>query len=304
MKRFILAALLLVSLNAFAQINFIDHTHRHVNLDKVPEKVVVLNSSNLELFYAAGGKAYAYAESSTMPEYIREKLTGIPSVGRVNNPDIEKIVALAPDLVIGMNFPFHIAIRGSIEAAGIKTAMFSAGNFAETAEVLGVFGKITGNQKKADQVWNDINRKLKEIEDIFLKTHRKKVLVVYGSPESFSMALPESMIGQIVHMAGGDNVAAGKKSKSMGMSRGFIPVSLEYAVMKDPDFIFIITHQDIISPAADKSLLKHPAWKSMRAVREGRTVMLPFATYGINPTVRIAEAVSQLHNIMYADSPK
>ncbi len=52
--------------------------------------MVVLNSSNLELFFASGGKPIAYAESSTMPEYLKLMLKDIPSMGRVNNPDIEK----------------------------------------------------------------------------------------------------------------------------------------------------------------------------------------------------------------------
>lgn len=305
MKRLLTIAFLLISFSAFAQISFIDHTNKTITLEKVPEKVIVLNSSNLEIFYAVGGTPYAYAESSTMPKYIKDKLGDISSVGKVSNPDVEKITAINPDLVIGMNFPFHIALRDSLESAGIKTAMFSAGNMAETAEILSAFGKITGNKERADNVWKEMMAKLEKLNDKILQTERKKVMVVYGSPESFSMALPESVIGQIVYMAGGDNIAAGaKKTKSMGISRGFIPVSLEYAIMEDPEYIFVITHRDIVSPAADKSLLKHPAWKSLRAVKEGRTVMLPFATYGINPTVRLAEAVTELHKIIYPETTR
>jgi len=301
MKSLITSILLLAAVNVFAAVSFTDYTGKEVTLDKTPEKVIVLNSSNLELYYAAGGEVVAYAESSTMPGYIREKLNGIPSVGKVNSPDIERIVAMNPDLVIGMNFPFHIAIRDSIEAAGIKTAMFSAGNMEETAEVLSIFGKITGHEDKSAEVWRGIKEQLSAIESDMQTKTRKKVLVVYGSPESFNMALSDSVIGQIVELAGGENIAAGQKSKSHGMARGFIPVSLEYAVMKDPDYVLVITHQDIISPAADKSLMKHPAWKSLKAVQEGRVIMLPFATYGINPTVRLAQAVTDLHKIIYSE---
>jgi iron complex transport system substrate-binding protein len=304
MKKLIAVIVLLFSVNAFASISFIDHTGKRVTLEKVPEKVVVLNSSNLEIFYAVGGKPVAYAESSTMPEYIKKKVKNIPSVGKVNNPDIEKIVKMRPELVIGMNFPFHITIRDSIEAAGIKTAMFSAGNLAETAEVLEIFGRITGNKEQADVTWQKMSEKLDAVEDNLFVAERKKVLIVYGSPESFNMALPESVIGQIVMLAGGENIAAGQKSSTGGVSRGFLPVSLEYAIMKDPDYVFMITHQDIVSPSADKSLLKHPAWKALRAVQENRVVKLPFETYGINPTVRFGDAVEQLHKIMYAEQRK
>lgn len=66
------------------------------------------------------------------------------------------------------------------------------------------------------------------------------------------------------------------------MFKGFVPVSLEYALVKDPDIIFVITHEGGISPVADNTLLLHPAWKGLRAVQAGNVIKLPFATFGIN----------------------
>jgi len=305
MKNLLVLILTLLSLNAFAEISFKDATGKKVKLSKLPERVIILNSSNMELFYAAGGEPMAYAESRTMPAYIRQKVKGLPSVGKVNNPNVETIASLSPDLVIGMNFPFHLSIRYSIEAAGIKTAMFSANNLKETEEILKIYGKITGKSEVAETAWRDIDSKLKYVAEALKGVDKKKVLVLYGSTESFNMALPSSTIGQMVELAGGINIAAGHKSKGLGMmNRGFAPVSLEHVLMKDPDIVFIITHGDEVSPSADRSLIKHPAWKALRAVQNDKVIKLPFDTYGINPTVRTGDAVKELYSIMYEEQTK
>ncbi len=292
----------LLSIYAFAEISFTDHTGKNITLEKVPERVVVLNSSNLELFFASGGKPIAYAESSTMPEYLKLMLKDIPSMGRVNNPDIEKIVSINPDLVIGMNFPFHLSIRESIEAAGIKTAMFSIKNISHIKETMDIFGKISGHTETAEQSWNNINSKLEKVKKTTDSLQKKKALIVYGSPESFNMALPDSFIGQLLESAGGLNIALPAENKSKNaMFKGFVPVSLEYALVKDPDIIFVITHEGGISPVADNTLLLHPAWKGLRAVQAGNVIKLPFATFGINPTVRTGDAVEELAKLMYGD---
>ncbi len=64
---------------------------------------------------------------------------------------------------------------------------------------------------------------------------------------------------------------------------------------------FVITHEGGISPVADNTLLLHPAWKGLRAVQAGNVIKLPFATFGINPTVRTGDAVEELAKLMYGD---
>ncbi|ADD67601.1 periplasmic binding protein [Denitrovibrio acetiphilus DSM 12809] len=294
--------MMLLAVQVSAQISFTDDTGKTITLEKTPEKVIVLNSSNLELFIAAGGTPAAYAESSTMPGYIKEKVKHLPSMGRVDSPDIEKIVTMQPDLVIGLNFPYHVGIRGSLESAGVKMAIFTIQNVSDIKHHMEIFGKIAGNSDAAKLSWEKINTKLEAVEKATAGLNKKKALVLFGSTESFSMAMPDSFVGQMLELAGGINIAKDSKEKSKGgMFKGFVPVSLEYTLIQDPDIIFIITHEDLMTPSEDKSLLQHPAWQSLRAVQQGHTIKLPFATYGVNPTVRTGEAVAELSELMYGD---
>ena len=178
MKALILVlAILLTTLAPAVAIEFTDDSGEHFRLPAVPEKVVVLNSSNLELFIAAGGTPYAYGESGTMPAYLKDHIQGLPSVGAVQNPDIEQIVNMKPDLVIGMNFPFHISLKPSLKQAGIPLAVFNVQNRKDLIHKMEIFGAITGKPDQAAARVNEINAAINKAEQMIGEPSRR-VLVV------------------------------------------------------------------------------------------------------------------------------
>jgi len=281
-------------------IEFTDDSGERFNLSELPAKVVVLNSSNLELFIAAGGIPYAYGESGTMPAYLENHIEGLSSVGSVQNPDIEQIVNMKPDLVIGMNFPFHISLKPSLKQAGIPLAVFNVQNRDDLIGKMDIFGKITGKPDQAAARITEINATIEKARHTVGEPSRK-VLVVYGTPESFNMALPGSFIGEITQLAGGINVAPKNAAGGNGMMNGFVPISLEYVTMVNPDMILVITHNNATDIEGSGLLRQLPAWKNLRAVRQEQVYNLPFDTYGINPTVRLGHAVLELSSLMYPE---
>ena len=93
-----------------------DSTGRTVTLPSHPERVVILNPSNLDLYVAAGGAENIVGKptSQTLSETVKEKTAAAEEVGIIHQPDIEKILALQPDLVIGTNVPFHTGLEGVV----------------------------------------------------------------------------------------------------------------------------------------------------------------------------------------------
>lgn len=298
---FFLSIALLATSAIAAPIQFTDDFGNKLSFDSIPKRIIILNSSNLELFYAAGGTPIAYAKSSTMPQYLRDKLQNIPSVGKVQSPDLEKIVSLKPDLVIGMNFPFHTALQSTFKAAEIPMAQFSINGYNDLIEKMKIFGQLTGKPEKAKAILENIAKDMEQVNTALKGINKKKVLVLFGSPESFNMALPASFVGKILEMAKGINIAQSGSKGGRGMFSGFAPVSLETVMMEDPAMIFIISHENKISSTADNMLLKQPAWKALTAVQNGKVIKLPFETYGINPTIRLGSAVLELAKQMYPE---
>jgi len=286
---------------ASAKTVILDDTKRRVEIPERPKRIVVLNSSNLELLYAVGGKAIGRPESTGMPKELYEKVKHLPSVGETPNPNIEKIVALNPDLVIGVNVSFHHAIIPPLEKAKIPVLLLSLNSYKDILDKLAIYGRITGNHKKASNIIAGIKGKTEVIRKRIEDYTKKKVVIIWGTTESFNMALPTSFIGNLVEMLGGINIAVG--SKAIASMPQYAPLSMEYILSKDPDVVLLITHgyADKVLDKFKKEIENHSAWKGLRTVREGKVYQLPYHLFGVNPAVRVTDAIEHLVGLLYPE---
>lgn len=280
-------------------VTMIDDAERKVEFPLNPARIITLNTSNMELLYAVGGKTVARPDSRSIPQALYEQVKHLPSIGQTPNPNVEKIVSLEPDLVIGINMAFHHAVIPPIERAGIPFLMLSINSYADILEKLKFYGKLTGNQQKASEVITTIEQRVAGIKAKVSTKKPVKTAVVWGSPESFNMALPTSFAGNLVYLLGGINIAEGI-TPLLGRSQ-FAPLSMEYLLIKDPDVVLMITHGDHTKVAQKmvRELENHPAWQRLRAVQEKRLHVLPYQLFGVNPATRVGDAVEHIANLMY-----
>ena len=94
-----------------------DDAGRSVVLQHKPERIVVLAPSFLDLLYAVGGKAAGRPSSNSKAAALSPQMQDIPEVGLVYNINVEKVVALQPDLVIAMQ-GMHDKLVPVLESGG------------------------------------------------------------------------------------------------------------------------------------------------------------------------------------------
>ncbi len=286
------------------KITIVDDAKRNVQTPANPKRIVVLNSSNLEMLYAVGGTAVGRPESTGMPTYLASKVKNLPSVGETPNPNIERIVSLSPDLVIGVNVAFHHTMIPAMEKAEIPVLLLSLNSYQDILDKLKLYGEITGNEEKAKKVIDNIQTRVNETAKKARDHMPSKVVIIWGSTESFNMVLPNSFVGNLIEILGGVNIASGLKPiQSMPQ---YATINMEYILAKDPDMVLLITHgyDDKVSAKFKKEIQRHPAWKGLKAVREGKVYTLPYGLFGVNPAVRVADAIDHLAKLMYNTTAK
>ncbi|PTR37847.1 iron complex transport system substrate-binding protein [Rhodococcus sp. OK611] len=85
------------------------HAAGETEIPADPQRIVVLDTDKLDTVCALGlqdrlvGAAVTGAVGS-QPEYLGPTIAGVESVGTVQEPDIEKIATLKPDLILGSKF--------------------------------------------------------------------------------------------------------------------------------------------------------------------------------------------------------
>ncbi|MBQ2995300.1 MAG: ABC transporter substrate-binding protein, partial [Peptococcaceae bacterium] len=128
---------------------FIDAIGQEITVNN-PQRVVSLMGSFSEIWLLAGG---ADTLVGTSHDTVDNRDLGLPDdiaiVGTYQNPNIEEILALNPDLVLlsseTTRTDSHVALKDALNGAGITAAYFSVTHFEDYLNMLKICSDITGN---------------------------------------------------------------------------------------------------------------------------------------------------------------
>lgn len=280
-----------------------DSTGREVTIPAHPKRVVLLNASHLDLYYYAGGKEtntiVGKSTSEALSDEVKEGTKNIEQIGVIHNPSVETILKLQPDLVIGVNVPFHQQLIPTLEKANIPVLIKSLDTYEDVISTLGFYGELTGEEEIA-------KAKIKEIEADYEKAIARaenkiapRSLIIWGTTDSFSMATSKSFTGDLLKRLGGNNIA--DNVDSVAKDSGYIPLGMEYIATQDPEVIFVVTHGDVdaVKNSIDENLGQNPLWQDISAVKNNRVYVLPYQLFAVNPGTNIAKAINILADDLY-----
>lgn len=279
-----------------------DSTGREVVIPAHPKRVVLLNASHFDLYYYAGGGETIVGKptSEALSDEVKEGTKSVQEVGVIHNPSVETILNLQPDLVIGINVPFHQQLIPTLEKADIPVLIKSLDTYEDVLETLAFYGELTGRKDTAQAKIEEIKTDYKEAVTKAEGKNPPKSLMIWGTLDSFSMATSKSFAGNLVYRLGGNNIADSIDSVAKDNS-GFIPLSMEYIATQNPEVIFIVTHGDpkAVKTGLDNTLGANPLWQDVSAVKNGRVYVLPYQLFAVNPGTRIAQALNILADDLY-----
>ncbi|WP_308860274.1 ABC transporter substrate-binding protein [Paenibacillus radicibacter] len=262
-----------------------DFANRELVFDKAPQTFATLSSGDMEIIHKLGGKIVGRPTSKApLPS---EELKAATEIGTAHQVSIEKIVSIKPDVLIasaGIEKD-----RKNIEAQGIKIFVAGANSIQDIQKSIDVYGTLLN---KSDQA-KALNKQISDKVSSYDKAAGKKVraLLVYGAPGTYMVALPNSLTGDILAKAGGENVAA-DYPKATDFPQ-YATLSVERIIESKPDIVYLITHADpeAVKKAFEEEMAKNAAWKNLDAVKAGRVVILPANLFGANPGTKITEAI-------------
>lgn len=276
-----------------------DSTGREVNIPQHPQRVVILNASNIDLYVAAGGgeTIVGKAASKALSPEVMKATEKAAEVGIIHSPDVEKILSLKPDLVIGTNVPFHTNLADTLAQAGIPLYIQSLDSMEELTSALQFYGTLTGEEAKAQATVTKLTASMAEIKERTAGKNPPKSLIVFGSPDSFNMGTGKCFTGSLLNELGGGNIADQAQGEG-----GYLPISMEFVARENPEVIFIIMHgqAEELEAKMRQELAGSEAWQNIAAVQQGRVYILPYELFAVNPGVRAAEALQVLAEDMYS----
>lgn len=141
-------ALLSAALPASAQIALTDDAGQHIVLAQPAQRIVSLAPHVTEVLFAAGAgkRVVGVVAYSDYPEAAR----ALPQVGGYSQIDLEAVVGLRPDLVIGWRSGNRDAHLARLQAMGIPVYLNEPRSLDDVARSLEQFGRLAGSEPAAN----------------------------------------------------------------------------------------------------------------------------------------------------------
>ena len=173
-------------------------------------RIVAMAPNTAEILYAIGlsNSVVGVSRYTAYPPEAAQK----PSVGGMYDPNWEMIVALQPDLVIGLETQKDIQTQ--LQALGIPFLGVAHEHIGEIMQSIITIGKVCGADAEAQTLFQSLGKRLADISS--QTGGGKRVLVCVGHDESLSrmyVAAKGTFYDELIECAGGVNACGETAAK-------------------------------------------------------------------------------------------
>ncbi|MFO8024772.1 cobalamin-binding protein [Thiohalophilus sp.] len=179
-----------------------DYTGQKVRLAQPAQRIVSLAPHVTELLFSigAGERVVGAVNYSDYPEAAES----IPRVGGYNALDLERIVALEPDLVVGWQSGNNPADLEKLRRFDLPLFINEPRRLTDIPETLRRLAVLTATEKRAEAVIADFEARLEELRRF---SDRQPIKVFYQIWDRPLMSVnDEHLIGDVIRLCGGRNV--------------------------------------------------------------------------------------------------
>ena len=247
-----------------------------LTLSAPPKRIVSLLPSLTESVCALGGCALLVGTDrfSNSPDSV----LALPKLGGLDVAQIERIVALAPDVVLAAA---SARVIDRLEALGIRVLVLEPRNHADVQRSLDTLARLLGRPTDGARLWAAVERDLR----------------------AAARRVPAALQGQRVYFevdatpyAAGASSFIGETLARLGMAN-IVPAELGPFPKLNPEFV--VRAQPDIVMAAQANLAdmpKRPGWPALRALQRHRSCGFASGPYDVlvRPGPRIGEAALAL----------
>lgn len=263
-----------------------DLVGRRVSVPKDPRRLVALAPSITEIVFSLGrqDRLKGVTRFSDFPPEAEK----FPKVGSYVHLDTERIVALQPDLCIGIKDGNPRTVVEHLDALGIPVFVVHPVDLETVILSIQAIGDLLGTGDRAKAIVTDMrNRIRKVLTRTSQMNHKPRVFFQIGVSPIVSVG-SDTFIHQLITMAGGTNVAAGPNP--------YPRYSREQVISLAPDVIVISSMAR--ATVFEKVKAQWMQWPAIPAVKR-RTVFIAPTNVFDRPTPRLIQGLELLADYIH-----
>ena len=260
-----------------------------------PARIISLTPSTTEILYGVGAfeRVVAVSDYCTYPDAVK----GLPRVGGWNNPNMEQIASLRPDLVVFSDAQAQF-VKDKVEAAGIRTLAVPSQTLEDAYKSIELIGRATGEEEAALRLLEQTRASVETVRLLTERLPKRRVLCVVdrvpGTLRDLYTAGGDSFIAQLIRVAGGEPVSPPARA-------GWGKMQKEAVVALDPDVVLDLMMGNPAGGLAEDTLAVWRELPTLRAVREGRVYPVRDQTV-LHPSQLVGESARRFAELIHPEA--
>jgi len=259
---------------------FACHTVRHelgeTCIPPHPQRVIAMEHESLEVLVALGLKPIAAAipnRTGSKTLLLQDKIGEIVNLGRESQPNLEKVIELKPDLILGMSINSQMYSLLSRIAPTVSVEYDHTGwqkTFRQIAE-------IVDRRFTADEALSAYQKRLETVRSLVLQNigHRTLCVMRFYTTIQFNQFFTQNSFAVSVLDELGVVTIPDRQRQQRQVPNtdwGYFNTSLEQIDLLDADFMFVA-----IDPGAEfsfESYKNSPLWHTLNVVKQNQVYLV------------------------------
>lgn len=258
-------------------------------------RIVSIIPATTEMLFAmgAGDRVVAVGTYDRFPPDVQK----LPHVGALLDPDVERVIALRPDLVIV--YETQTDLRTQLDRARIPYFLYKHRGLPDISETMRALGARIGMADRGNAAADRLDREVAAVKARVAALPRPKTLVVFGRERGTLRGLDASggygFLHDMMEAAGAANVLGELKQQAVQMST-------EMVLARGPEII-IELHYARGDSTSEGDMKAWSTLPGVPAVRNKRVFLLQGEEFVV-PGPRVGAATERLARIIHPESFK
>jgi len=263
-----------------------DQLGREIRVPDDPRRIIALAPSISEIIFALGQQDRL--KGTTQFSNYPPEVANLPKVGSYVRLDLERIVALNPDLCIAIKDGNPKTIIDRLQSLNIPVFAVNPRNLETLLQTIQRIGAILNASARAKTLVEDMRSRIQQVDALVSKIDRRPRVFIQIGISPIISAGSNTFVDELIARAGGINVAAGNSA--------YPHFSREQVLALAPDVLIITTMAR--SGAFEKAKAEWNRLSQMPAVRKKRIYTVNSDVFD-RPSPRLLDALEILTRLLH-----
>lgn len=244
----------------------VKHAMGETKMTGTPKKVVVLTNEGTEAVLSLGikpvGAVKSFTSTGAWYDHIKSDMEGVQIVGDENQPNLELIASLKPDLIIGNKLRQEKVYQ---QLSAIAPTVFSEKLMGDWQVNFRVYAEALNKKAEGDKIIGDFEKRITTFKEKAGDKLNSKVSIVRFMPGKVRIYMKDTFSGVVLKKLGFQRPAPQDQEKFAD------DVQKERIPDMNGDVLFYFTYENDKGEGnkIEQEWLNDPLWKNIDVVKKG-----------------------------------